>query len=98
MREAGDTYKYQLKVGKKVVHIGHTTDLQRREKEHQKQWPDSKIYRMGRRTTREGARQWEHSTLKSAKIEPKELRTLSHDTRSRLLRDKEKIMRTLNKR
>jgi len=98
MPEVRDTYKYKLKVGKKVVHIGHTTDLRRREEEHQKHWPESKIYQVGRRTTREEARQWERSTLRSVEIEPKELRTLSYDTRSRLLKNKERIVRALDKR
>ena len=54
-----DTYKYHLKTGNKTVHRGITTDLTRREAEHQQTWPDSHIKAVGRRTTRESALKWE---------------------------------------
>lgn len=52
-------YKYKFKIGNRVVHGGITTDLERREKEHQQKWPDGHIKQEGRRTTEEAARQWE---------------------------------------
>jgi len=54
-----DTYKYQFKVGNKIVHGGITDDLERRETEHQKEWPGGHIAQVGRKTTEEAARQWE---------------------------------------
>lgn len=39
MANPRDTYKYQLKVGNKIVHGGITNDLNRREQEHQQTWP-----------------------------------------------------------
>ena len=54
-----NTYKYQLKQGHKVVHRGITYDLARRETEHQKEFPGSRIVQVGRRTAREAALRWE---------------------------------------
>ena len=54
-----DTYKYQLKVGRKVVHRGITYDLERREREHQQDYRASRIQQVGRRTTHEAALKWE---------------------------------------
>ncbi len=55
----GDTYRYQFKVGNKVLHGGITKDLERREKEHQQEWPRGHIKQVGRKTTEEAAREWE---------------------------------------
>ena len=52
-------YKYQVKVGKKIVHRGITNNLQRREQEHQQKWPGGHIVQVGRRTTEEAALEWE---------------------------------------
>ena len=54
-----DTFKYHLKRGNRVVHRGITNDLERREREHQEEHPDTTIRQVGRRTTREAALQWE---------------------------------------
>ena len=54
-----DTYKYQQKIGNKIVHGGITGDLGRREKEHQQKWPKSHITKVGRVTTEEAAHKWE---------------------------------------
>ena len=54
-----DTYKYQLKQGNKIVHRGITNDLERREQEHQAEYPDSHIKQVGRSTTRDAALEWE---------------------------------------
>ena len=59
MAKPRDTYKYVLKVRGKIVHGGITNDLGRREDEHQQKWPDATIEQVGRRTTRDAARQWE---------------------------------------
>lgn len=90
-----NTYTYELKVGNKVVYMGHTTDLKRREQEHQKEFPNSSMVQI-RRTTREAALQWERAKLDKVRIEPRELRKLSASTRTRLLKNKEKILKMLD--
>lgn len=54
-----DTYKYHFKIGKKVVYRGITNDLKRREIEHKTRWNTGKIEKIGRKTTRERALDWE---------------------------------------
>lgn len=54
-----DTYKYQFKVGRKIVHGGITNDLDRRASEHRRKWPNGKIRQVGRRTTRDAGLKWE---------------------------------------
>ena len=55
-----DTYKYQFKVGNKVVYGGITKDLERREREHQQTYSQKgHIKQIGRKTTEEVARRWE---------------------------------------
>ena len=55
-----DTYKYHLKQGDKIIRSGITNDLDRREKEHQRNYgKDVHVQQVGRRTTREDAREWE---------------------------------------
>ena len=57
--DAKNTYKYRLKVDGKVVYIGITTDLKRREHEHRRRWPTGRIEQVGNPTTREEAWIWE---------------------------------------
>ncbi len=59
MGKPRDHSKYQFKVGNKIVHGGITKDLERRETEHQQEWPKGHIKQVGRKTTEEGAREWE---------------------------------------
>lgn len=54
-----DTYKYRLWHNGRVVHMGITNDVERREAEHQREWPESRIVQVGNRTTREAALRWE---------------------------------------
>ena len=55
-----DTYKYHLKQGDKIIRSGITNDLHRREKELQRDYgKDVYVHQVGRRTTREDAREWE---------------------------------------
>ena len=42
-----------------MLHRGITDDLIRREAEHQRDYPRSKIQQVGRRTTRAAALKWE---------------------------------------
>lgn len=59
-----DTYKYHLKDGHRVVRRGITNDLARREAEHQEEFPNSRIVKIGRRATREAALCWERRGAK----------------------------------
>ncbi len=54
-----NTFKYQFKVGNKIVHGGITKDLERRETEHQEKWPGGHIKKVGNKTTEQGGRKWE---------------------------------------
>ena len=55
-----DTHKYHLKQGNKIIRSGITNDLDRREMEHQREHgKEVHITKVGRTTTREGARDWE---------------------------------------
>ena len=60
-----DTYKYQFKVGNKIVHRGITDNLERREREHQEKNPSGHITQVGRQTTRDAALEWEREGGKS---------------------------------
>ena len=59
MAKLRDTYKYQFKVGNKIIHGGITNDLERREQEHQQDNPKGHIKQVGNKTTEDAARQWE---------------------------------------
>ena len=55
-----DTYKYHFKKGNRIVHVGITEDLERREQEHQRHYGESgHISQVGKRTTKEAALAWE---------------------------------------
>ena len=54
-----DTYKYQFKIGGKIVHGGITNDLDRREQEYLIKQPNGHIKQVGRQTTEDAAREWE---------------------------------------
>jgi len=54
-----DTFKYEFKVGNKIVHKGITNDLERREKEHQQGLPKGHIKQVGHAVAEESARDWE---------------------------------------
>ena len=56
---SGNTYKYRLKVGDRVIHHGITTDLRRREFEHRRRWPGARIEQVGEATTHQEAWEWE---------------------------------------
>ena len=52
------THKYLFKVGNRIKHVGFTSDLSRRERELMREIPKGHINKVGRRTTRGGARKW----------------------------------------
>ncbi len=60
-RTSRDTYKYNFKVGNKIVHSGITIDLERRERQHQRRWPNGHIKQVGYRTTADAARKWKET-------------------------------------
>ncbi len=60
-RPSRDTYKYNFKVGNKIVHSGITIDLERCEKQHQRRWPNGHIKQVGYRTTADAARKWKET-------------------------------------
>ena len=51
-------YKYKVRVGRTVKHGGITENPERREEEHQQEWPKAKLTTVGRKTTEEAARKW----------------------------------------
>ena len=58
--EDRDTYKYHLKDGNTILRSGITNDLERREKEHQREHgPHVHLYKVGNASTRDGAKKWE---------------------------------------
>jgi predicted GIY-YIG superfamily endonuclease len=65
MAEKRDWKKYDFKVGNKIVHSGITQDIERREVEHQRRWPNGHIKQVGIATTEEGARAWEETKQKT---------------------------------
>ena len=69
MPKPHDTYKYVFKKDNKVVHVGITNDLDRREQEHQRTrgWSDGHIRKVGRRTTRDAALLWEREQRRKGK-------------------------------
>lgn len=60
-----DTYTYDYKVGRKIMHSGISKDLDRREIEHQARWPKGRIVKVGAAKTEEAARAWEKSKRKT---------------------------------
>jgi len=59
-----DTYKYHFKEGNKIIKSGITTDLERREEEHQQDRPKGHIKKVGHVTTEDAARKWEEAQPK----------------------------------
>lgn len=54
-----NTSKYLVKRGNKIIHGGITDDLERRTQEWLRIYPDARVVKVGRRTTREAALAWE---------------------------------------
>ena len=53
-----DTYRYHFIVNDEVVHRNITKDLNRREKELQRGWPNGKMKQIRGKTTFEAAGEW----------------------------------------
>jgi len=59
-----DTYKYELRDGNKVVYVGITNDMTRREQEHRAEGMEfTSMTQVGRRTTRDAASEWESERI-----------------------------------
>lgn len=54
-----NTYKYHLKMGRRVLFRGITDDIIRCEAEYQQDYPGSRVQQIGRRTTRAAALKWD---------------------------------------
>ena len=57
------TYRYHFVVRSRVVHRGITTDLDRREREHQRRWPEGRIEAVGEPTSHAEAWEWEREQV-----------------------------------
>ena len=53
------TYRYKFVVNGGVVLYGFTTDINRREREHQRRWPSGQIEQVGAPTSHKKAWDWE---------------------------------------
>ncbi len=60
-----DTYKYELKNGKKVVYVGITNNPEQRLKQHENEKEFTHMNLVGRKTTEEAAHKWEQERLKT---------------------------------
>ena len=59
-----DTYKYEIRNGRKLVYIGITNDMTRREQEHRAEGMDfTTMTQVGRKTTRDAASDWESDRI-----------------------------------
>ena len=67
MSRKRDTHKYVWKDGNEILSYGITDDIERREKEHQRQKPGSHLRQVGNRTTEDAARNWEKQKLEDYK-------------------------------
>lgn len=63
-----DTYKYELRNGNRVVYVGITNDLDRREAEHRNEGMQfTSINKVGNITTRDAAETWEADRIATYK-------------------------------
>lgn len=63
-----DTYKYELRNGRKVVYVGITNDLERRENEHRNEGMKfTSMTKVGNKTTRDAAEAWEQDRIATYK-------------------------------
>ena len=62
---ARDTVKYELTKGHKTVYVGITDNPERRETEHRQDKDFDKMKIVGRKSTRDGAEQWETDRIQT---------------------------------
>lgn len=71
MSEPRDTYKYEFRGSDdRIKHSGITNDLNRRESELRRQYGEGDIHQVGRRTTREAAKEWERNKPTAGRAGP----------------------------
>lgn len=59
-----DTFKYELYNGKRLVYVGTTNDLNRRESEHRNDGMEfTSMRKIGNATTKEAAGEWEENRI-----------------------------------
>lgn len=63
--EKRDTYTYEFRVGRRVVHRGITNNPERREREHRENFPTGRLVVIGRAKTRAGAERWERQQTRT---------------------------------
>jgi len=64
-RKKRDTFTYDFKVDQKIVHSGFTKNLDRRESEHKRRWPNGRIVKVGAAKTKDSAIVWEETKKKT---------------------------------
>lgn len=63
-----DTFKYELRRGNRVVYVGITNNLERRENEHRNEGMDfTSMTKVGHITTRDAAEAWEADRIATYK-------------------------------
>ena len=63
-----DTYKYELRNGNRIVYVGITNNLERREAEHRNEGMQfTSIAKVGNITTRDAAEAWEADRIATYK-------------------------------
>lgn len=63
-----DTFKYELRRGNKLVYVGITNDLERREDEHRREGMEfTSMVKVGNATTRVAAEDWEADRIATYK-------------------------------
>lgn len=65
-----DTYKYQFVDENRVKHSGITNDLERRGSELKRQYGAGHMKQIGRRTTRDAAKDWERGKPSAGRAGP----------------------------
>lgn len=63
---ARNTYRYRLTLGNRVILHGFTTDLARRETEHQLRWPEARVEPVGDPISHQEAWEWEKRVTRAA--------------------------------
>ena len=58
MSKPRNSFKYNFKIGNKIVRVGSTSNLVRRESERKRDFPQGHILQVGRRTTKGAAYKW----------------------------------------
>ena len=63
-----DTYKYELRDGRRIVYVGITNDIERREAEHRAEGMNfTRMTKVGNITTRNAAEDWEADRIATYK-------------------------------